>query len=142
MSLFKKSLSTEKTVRGYQVKRLALQDYLNSVDRLKDIPGGLLQACFPGMSLDQIFDSLKKLDEQTLTALLGNAFTVAPRYVVQFVAEITGLDAEKLLADKEVGLDGLAEIIEVFWDINGLSNFTQAVRRMQVPMQQSIGSKT
>ena len=142
MALFKKSLRTSITVRGYTLQRLPLEGYLNAVERLKDLPGGLLEACFPGMTLSGIIDELKAIDEKTLTGLAGNAFAVVPQYIIKLVAELTGIQEEKLLQDEQIGLDGLAEIVEAFWQLNGLGNFIEAIRRLKEPVTQSIGSKT
>lgn len=142
MTLFKKSLRTTTTVRGYTLQRLPLEGYLNAVERLKDLPGGLLEACFPGMTLSGILDQLKQIDEKTLTSLAGSAFAVAPQYIIRLIAELTGIPEEKLLKDEQIGLDGLTEIIEEFWKLNGLGNFTAAIRRLKDPITQSIGSRT
>ena len=142
MALFKKSLRTSVGVRGYTLQRLPLEGYLNAVERLKDLPGGLLEACFPGMTLSGILDQLKQIDEKTLTRLAVSAFAVAPQYIVRLIAELTGIPEEKLLRDEQIGLDGLAEIVEAFWKLNGLGNFTAAIRRLKDPVTQSIGSRT
>lgn len=142
MALFKKSLRTQVEVRGYKLQRLPLEGYLNAVEQLKELPGGLLQACFPGMTLSGILDELKHIDEKSLTQLAANAMAVAPRYVIKAIALLTGIPEEQLLQDQQIGLDGLAEIVEAFWELNGLSNFTTAIRRMKEPVIQSIGSKT
>jgi hypothetical protein len=143
MSIFGKSLRTTVTVRGYKLERLPLGGYLNAIERLQELPGGLLQACFPGAKLDDIFDKLKNLDEKTLTELVGNAMTAAPQYAIKALAELTGIPEEKLLRDQQIGLDGLAEIVEAFWKLNGLENFMAAIRRMaKLPLNQSFGSRT
>jgi len=140
-SLFRKSLRTTAEVRGYKLQRLPLEGYLNATDKLKDLPGGLLQACFPGATLSGILDELKQVDEQTLVKLAGSAMTVAPQYVIKLVAELTGIPEEQLLHDQQIGLDGLAEIVEAFWELNGLGNFMAAVKRLG-PEIKSIGSRT
>lgn len=143
MSIFGKSLRTTVTVRGYKLERLPLGGYLNAIERLQGLPGGLLQACFPGTKLDDIFDKLKNLDEKSLTELVGNAMTAAPQYAIKAIAELTGIPEEKLLRDQQIGLDGLAEIVEAFWKLNGLENFMAAIRRMaKLPLNQSFGSQT
>lgn len=142
MTLFKKSLRTSVAVRGYTLQRLPLESYLSAVERLKDLPGGLLEACFPGMTLSGILNDLKQIDEKTLTRLAGSAFTVAPQYIIRLIAELTNIPEEQLWKDQQIGLDGLAEIVEAFWQLNGLGNFTAAIRRLKDPVTQSIGSKT
>ncbi len=142
MSIFGKSLCTTVTVRGYKLERLPLEGYLNAIEKLQELPGGLLAACFPGATLDDIFDKLKSLDEQVFTELIGNAMTVAPAYAIKVLASLTGIPEEKLLQDQQIGLDGLAEIVEAFWKLNGLENFISAIRRLTTQSIPKSGLQT
>ena len=101
-----------------------------------------MAACFPGQALPEILAGLKSLDEKKLTLLLGNLFTVAPRYLIRVVAELTQISEEQLLTDTVIGLDGLTEIILKFWEINGLSNFMAAIREIAAQYKMTAGSKT
>lgn len=140
-SLFRKSLRTQVEVRGYKLQRLPLEGYLNAAEKLQELPGGLLAAVFPGATLTDIIDELKDLDSQTLVQLAGRVMITAPAYVIKAVAELTGIPEEQLRGDQQIGLDGLAEIVEAFWTLNGLGNFMEAIRRMG-PEIRSIGSPT
>ena len=142
MKLLNKSLPQSRKVRGYTLTRLPLEGYLNAIDRLQNIPGGLMEACFPGKDIVDILDELKTLNQEKLTRLIGSLFTAVPVYAVRLIAELTGIEEQELLQDRNIGLDGLAEIVETFWELNGLSNFMMAVRRMSRPLKESIGSKT
>lgn len=131
------ALSTKsgEMVRGYEVRRLPLGEYLRALDALKETPRTLLNACFPGEDAAQALAHLSHIDADMLEQLLIRAMTVVPGEAVRLVSALTGVSEEALLTDPEIGLDGAAEMIEAFWRINGLSNFTRAARRAAAAMR-------
>ena len=89
-----------------------------------------MQACFPGMDAAQILARLKVLDKDALIALMMRAIAVVPGEAVNLLSLLTGVSQAALLDDAAIGLDGAAEMLEAFWRLNGIENFTQAAARM------------
>ena len=152
MSLFKKastaalSLPKSRTVRGYEIKRLPMGKYLEAMQLLRDIPGDVAEACFPGETLDGVLARLKDIDLDMLKGILGNVMMTIPAHVVRIAAALTQIDEERLLHDESIGLDGLVEILTAWVEVNGLGNFIPAVRSMITKIRtagspaQNIGS--
>jgi len=124
------SVKQSETVRGYEVKRLALGAYLRAIEAVREASQTLMAACFPGMDAAQVLGSLKTMDVRMLTALMLRAMDAAPAEAVRLLSVLTGVEERALLDDPAIGLDGAAEMIEAFWRINGVGNFMQAAGRM------------
>ena len=126
------ALSTpmSETVRGYKIERLPLGKYMQALEALRSAPEAIMQACFPGMDAAQILARLKVLDKNALIALMMRAIAVVPGEAVNLLSLLTGVSQAALLDDAAIGLDGAAEMLEAFWRLNGIENFTQAAARM------------
>ena len=134
------SVRQSETVRGYKIRRLPLGDYLRVLDTLKETPRTLLRACFPQEDAAQALEHLAHIDAQGLETLLLRAMTAVPAEAVRIVSLLTGVDEEALLGDPSVGLDGIAQMLEAFWRLNGLGNFTQAARRAAAALRMIAGT--
>ena len=130
------SVMKDRVVRGYAVKRLPLGEYLRAMDMLSETPERLMSSCFPGMDAAQVLAQLRSIDKEMLTALIIRMMSAAPKEAVQLVAILTGVPKEALHDDPNIGLDGLAEMIEVFWEINGIENFIKAAERMAAKIKE------
>ncbi len=140
------SLGKAKKVRGVTVRKMHIGAYLHAINRLQSLPEDLLKICFPGQTFAEITASFLKMTEDRLISFLCTAFTAFPSYVVSFISDLTGVDEQMLLTDPEIGLNGLAEIIAAFIEVNELGEFAGAIRRLiprltNVRMIPSIGSK-
>ena len=82
---------------------------------------------------------ITQIDADGLSELLLRAMAVVPGEAVRLIAQLTGVPEEKLLGDPQIGLDGVAQMLEAFWRINGLGNFTQAVRRAAAAVRAGAG---
>ena len=133
------SLKESEMVRGYEIRRLPLGEYLRALDALRQAPRTLLAACFPGEDAAQVLAHLAKIDADGLGELMLRAMAVVPGEAVRLIAQLTGVPEEKLLGDPQIGLDGVAQMMEAFWRINGLGNFTQAARRAAAAVRAGIG---
>lgn len=133
------SLMKSETVRGYEIRRLPLGEYLRALDALREAPRTLLHACFPGENAAQVLARLAQIDADGLSELLLRAMAVVPGEAVRLIAQLTGVPEEKLLGDPQIGLDGVAQMLEAFWRINGLGNFTQAARRAAAAVRAGAG---
>jgi len=134
------SLPQNRTVRGYEVKRLALGGYLRAIDLLQGFPTDLMEACFPGDGLKEILEKLKRLDAALLESVLGGALLTASEMVIRLAAELTGIDEQALRGDPDVGLDGLVEILTAWAEVNSIADFMPAVRRLIGKMRAAVGS--
>lgn len=124
------SIPMSETVRGYEIKRLPLGRYMQALEALRSAPEAVMQACFPGMDAAQILTRLKTLDKDALMALILRAMAVVPGEAVKLLSLLTGVPQATLLDDAAIGLDGALEMLEAFWRLNGIENFTQAAARM------------
>ena len=88
----------------------------------------------------QALEHLAHIDAQGLETLLLRAMTAVPAEAVRIVSLLTGVDEEALLGDPSVGLDGIAQMLEAFWRLNGLGNFTQAARRAAAALRMIAGT--
>ena len=132
----KLSTMNAKCVRGYEVRRLPLGEYLRAMDMIRDMPETIMQACYPGMDAGQVLAQLRHINKETLTALIVRMIGVVPREAVRLIAALTGVEEETLLNDPAIGLDGAAEMVEAFWEINGIENFIRAAERMAARMKE------
>lgn len=124
------SLPKARTVRGYEVRRLPLGQYLEAMGSLQDFPREALEALFPGMSLEEVLAQLRAIDTNGISQLLLRGLTALPRPVVGLLSQLTGIAKESLLEDEALGLDGLAEVLEAWLEVNQLENFINAARRL------------
>lgn len=124
------SVKSSERVRGYEVRRLPLGEYVQVMEALRELPQTVLDACFPGLSAPQMLQKLKGVDREGLAELCYRALDVAPGEALRLLSLLTGVPEDALFADPAIGLDGAMELLEAFWRLNGIENFIQAVRRL------------
>lgn len=134
------SLSQNRKVRGYEIKRMPIGAYLTALEELKNFPQQALELLFPEMGLDEILDKLKTVDTALIGQLMLRAMASLPQYGVALVAKLTGIPEERLLTDEGIGLDGLAEIVEAWLEVNQIENFILAVRRVLVTTKKAAAN--
>lgn len=130
------SVQSEKMVRGYAVKRLPLGKYLAAIDAMREMPEAVMGALFPDMKAMDMLALLRRLDKNALAGLLLRALTVVPPEAVRLISVLTGVPEDALLNDPAIGLDGAAEMLETFWELNGIENFIRAAERMAAQVKQ------
>ena len=135
------SVACSETVRGYEVKRLPLGEYLRVMEALREAPKTVMRVCFPGMDAAGMLDALRHIDAQSLADLLFRAMDAAPDEAIKVLGLMTGIPADVLYADPAIGLDGAAELAEAFWRLNGLENFIRAAARLAAKLRE-IKAKT
>ena len=122
------SLGKSKEVYGYKIKKMPLGAYLRAMERLEGLPGDFMETCFPGMTMQNIFNRLKSMDDSAFSLLLAGVLRSAPKYVVGLASELFGIEEEKLTDDENIGLDGLADMAVAFAEVNGLGKLPGTVR--------------
>lgn len=135
------SVKCSETVRGYEVKRLPLGEYLRVMEALREAPGTVMKVCFPEMDAMQMLGKLTSMDAQGLTEVMLRALDVVPDEAIKLLSLLTGIPADALYADPAIGLDGAAEMLEAFWRLNGIENFIRAAGRMGARLRE-IRAKT
>lgn len=121
------SLPQVRRVRGYAIKRLPLGGYLQAIESVKDAPRELLQTLFPGQSAAEILDGLRTIRPDGVHQLIAKAMTVAPGILLRLLSALTDIPEDRLRDDPDIGLDGLAEILQAFLEVNQVANFIQAL---------------
>jgi len=134
------SLPKSKTVRGYEIKRLALGGYIRAFELLQEFPTDLMEACFPGDGLRGILERLKRFDAALLESIMGGALAAAPALIIKITAELTGIDEQELRDNPDVGPVGLVEILTVWAEVNSIADFMPAVRKLIGKMRAAVGS--
>lgn len=128
------SLPESRHVCGYEIKKMPIKPYLDAIEKLKDAPGAFMDACFPGKTAAEALDSLNAIDRDGFAALLAGALTAAPAYAIGLVADLTGIDRDRLLNDPAVGLDGIVEIVGAFIEVNRLGKFVSEAAALKAKL--------
>jgi hypothetical protein len=124
------SIPKARKVCGYEIKKMPIGRYLQVMEDLQDFPALAIEAVFPDMTFEQILQSLKDCNGDTLGQMLVRAMGVVPREAVALLARMTDIPEEELLQNESIGLDGLVMIIEAWVEVNRLENFMNAARRV------------
>ena len=120
------SIPQSRKVRGYEIKRMPIGAFLAATRLLNQLPDTVIRALFP--QADGALEELKHLTPEGLQALLLRALAVLPGEAVRVFAELSGIPEGDLLQDPDVGLDGLAEMVQAWLEVNGIENFTRTAR--------------
>ena len=136
------SVPKHKKVCGYEIRKMPIGRYLEAIDQISAFPDELIGACFPDMEFKEIVQRLTAFDDKLLRVCLANVFTAAPRHVVGFVATLTGIDSDKLINDENIGLDGLADIIDAFIEVNNLGKFLAGLTEIRLKLRRARAEET
>lgn len=132
------SLPREKNVRGYAIRRMPIGQFLTALQTLREMPGELLDTLMPGLTPKTMLSRFRTMSAQELKTMLVRMVTVLPGYGVSLLARLMGVEESALLRDEMIGLDGLAEMLEAWMDVNGIENFIRAAGALQVKVRNSI----
>ena len=122
------SIPTSRKVRGYEIKRMPIGQFLVATRMLGELPGTLINTLFP--DADNALEQLKSLTKDGLQSLALRAFMVIPEEAVRIFSELSGIPEGDLVEDPNVGLDGLMEMAEAWLEVNGIENFMQTAREL------------
>ena len=138
----KLSVPRHRKVCGCEIRKMPIGRYLEALDAISALPNELISACFPDMDFKEIIERLSAFDEKLLRACIASLFTRAPRHLIVFVAELTGIDEKKLLNDENIGLNGLVDIIDAFIEVNNLGKFVAGVAELRLKLQRTSKEAT
>jgi len=121
------SLPADGNLHGVRVKKLPVGAYIKAIGTIKNLPEILLKNCFPDQKPDEVVESLKKLDQEALYAMLGRLIQVVPEQFIRLVAELIDSDYEHLisLTPKE-----LLEVLRAFWEVNDTTDFFDQIKAL------------
>ncbi len=141
------SLPQSQTVRGYEIHRAPLGTFLQTVKQLQDFPEQMMKSLFPGMDLQAILLALKTSDSDFLGKLIVRALSIVPEQALKLIAKLTDIPETKLKSDPQIGIDGLAEIVLAWFEVNQIENFMRtasgllAKTKALVAKEANTGSK-
>jgi hypothetical protein len=121
------SLPKEKTLFGVSIRKQPNGAYIKTFKALQDLPGKLIQGCFPDTNPDKIIEFFEDITVDKLPVLLSKLLATVPEEFLKFVSEITEIPYEKLL--NELTPYQTAKILEEFWRLNDMTDFFTIVKR-------------
>ncbi len=121
------SLAQSKKVCGYTIKKMPIGAYLSALEKLRGLPTELMDSVFPGMDVFGVVARLSRITNRELENLLDGLLVIAPAYLLEFIAELTGIPVERLRDDENVGAAGLVDIVNAFIEVNGLGKLRAGV---------------
>lgn len=124
------SIPTTRKVCGYPIRRVPLGTYLSLAERLPSLPAELMEGMFPGKTLEEILAELQGLTGNRISELILRLAAIAPGIALPLIAEMTGIDEDKLVNDPAIGLNGLAQIVLAWMEVNEIENFILTVGAM------------
>jgi len=120
---FDLSMPQSRTVRGYEIKRMPLGAFLQAVKMVEDFPPQMLEKVFPQMSLPEILLTMKSGDAGIRRQAFLRALMTVPGHAVTLITQLTMIPEDELKGDANIGLDGLAEIADAWYEVNRIESF-------------------
>lgn len=131
-----RSLPKDRTVHGIPVKKLAVGQYIASMEEIQDLPQKLLDALLPeGGSISDI----TRGTSQDLVGVLLRLLGTAPDLVIDLAVTYIETDRETLLA---LSPSELLDVLEAWWELNDLSDFFGRVWQRVKPMLERYQTPT
>lgn len=110
--------SKELLVHGYTVKKLPLGAYFSLLSKIEKIPANI------AFSLSSSGDSTEKV-----VAMIQKICTVAPDMILDIISSATGETRQKIEEDRDLGIEGLVDLLLAIWEINELSKAFDSVKK-------------
>jgi hypothetical protein len=115
------------TVRGYEIKRCPIGRMVSALELIATIPRALIDAVTGGMSRDQLLASLVGGQEESVTVFM-RALAYAPKPIMEIIGRLLNIPSDRLLADEDLGIMGLMELLGAWCEVNEIINFTLALK--------------
>ncbi len=123
------SLPKTKHVRGYAIRKLPLGAYAEALEAINTMPADLIRSCFPEAEGDP-FQGLSSLTGDALISILTRALAAVPSHAFALLSNLLEIDVETLKTDRAIGLDGIAEMLSAWVEVNDVENFLKAVHAL------------
>lgn len=127
---------------GYTIRKMPIGAYLRAMDLIQEIPGELIGKCFPDMSIADIGQMLTNNSTEAIQLAISGLMQSAPRYLLDVLSTLLGVDRERLENDENIGISGLLQMLEVWAKLNDIANFTKAAKRMLHKVKQAMRQQT
>lgn len=120
---------TAKTVAGIKVQKLPIGRYFEVIDRLNGIIFEIVNAIFPGATVDKLLKEARSMTNEKLKELLLTALGVVPNKLLKIISELLGIDESELLALYPADA---AQVLETFIQLNDYTDFFAAAQRISL----------
>ena len=142
MNRVESSTSQGCTVRGCEINRAPLGVFLQALKQVQDSPARLLEAAFPQMDLREILLALKSCDTEMIGQIFTRMMMIVPEQAIKLAAKLTMVPENKLKSDPDIGLDGLAEIMTAWFEVNRIESFLEDARGLYQKLRAQKGHLT
>lgn len=122
------SIPLLKELHGVKIRKLPNGAYIKALNTMQNLPKVLMEACFPGVEADDIFDEIQGLNKDELLLLAGKCIQVIPEQFLKVVSNLLDIPFEKLM--NELTPNETLEILEAYWQMNDLSDFFNRLKGM------------
>ena len=128
----RRSLSRQYKVHGVAIVKLPMGKYLEALDILANPTDVILEAAFPDMTVDQIMEEMRQMDEKTFRTVFFRVLLAAPREICKMCCRLFDIPEERLLESgpQALTLNELTDILIAFWRKNDMSDFFVRVRTL------------
>ena len=136
------SMPQSRTVRGYEIRRLPLGAFLQALKLVEEFPPRMMETVFPDMTLPEILLAMSKNGTDMLWQTIVRAIMTVPEQTLKLVARLTQIPVKELNDDVNLGLDGLAEIADAWYEVNRIENFFVSALGLYHKVRAQKGSQT
>lgn len=113
-------------VRGYNIQRLPLGAYFNLLRNIDKLPSTLAFELSGG-------------DSNSVIAMVQKIAVIAPDIIIDIIASATGETKEKINNDRDLGIDGLVEVLVAIWDVNELTKQFESAKKKLPAVSKYLG---
>jgi hypothetical protein len=141
------SLQYSKKVCGYDIKKMPIGAYLVAMEKIKNLPTDVMRICFPDDDPADMIERLSTIDERGVIELASKLLIELPSYMLELIADLTGISLDALETDESIGLTGLVDIVTAFVEVNRLGELSEKVSGLvkelkgKLMLTSPIGSK-
>jgi hypothetical protein len=122
------SIPLSKELYGVKIRKLPNGAYIKALNTVQDMPKVLLEACFPEVDANDIFEDIQNLNKDEILILAGKCIQVIPEQFLKIVSELLNIPFDKLM--NELSPNETLEILEAYWQMNDLSAFFNRLKGM------------
>lgn len=122
------------TLHGVRIHKLTVAKYVEWLKAVDDLPEIIFGTAFPACTnFAQLVNELINLDKEAILQLFGRLLTTVPTEACRLISSLLDIDESRLLDTKcenPLSLNELAEVIQVFAEVNDYSDFFVTVQSL------------